>query len=510
MPFFRFLSFMAVSCIAVCSFASSQCPDAFGNLAAYERLPKLRDVTLRVDQLRPGQRYVAQFKGGIDTYDFRFLRREGDEVIYYSGLEERRRPAADFHEIRARNDARPTNGEGRAKTSTDSETPLKEAVVGSPKNQKLKNSIRHIYNDIVEGTHISGLVITPKKLIAEVGSVKILGNVLASRKVGLDLAREVTAYDAGVSQLGFRLPEKSTIVLNDHPVLASFGGPVDFNTPIIIPGRGAAENTLYMRPIRSNPNAARDPSILRHERTHAILSASYRREAFVNQSAEVQEALADFVGAHFSGTTEIGMNSVGPNRVIRNIGTREVNGDIRGPNVRGALPVRTLMDVDENHAHDNSLLISNALWRVRESIGQAKMNSVLKPLIDDLNFHRSSTRLEGPSGSLIRARSTIEYAISSFRKTLSDRAISDGVQQLDRLADELGITAERLRRRSEILTRTGNFDFDGVHQTTTDVILMHAPAVLTVGAVAGVGVYGASLVVPEAHITITGWRAPGP
>jgi hypothetical protein len=465
--------------------------------ATHADLPKIARQALKTEELVAGKKYAFQFRGETDIYQLEFLRREGDELVFKVGSKEYRRSAGDIHEVRASSvESKEMQLEDVAKSNAAVEKSESEVL---KKAKAIFRSARNIHATAWEGAFTAGLLNGPTKKIAEQGSVQVLGKLTASKQVGLELANEVTVYDTQLKGLGFRLPDKTNIVLNDRPLLPNTNGPFSVSWPLTILGRGSAENTIAMNPFLYRSTAARDLSVLRHERTHSILHASYADDAYVNSSSMTQEAFADFFSAHAENNPVIGKAAISRNTAIRNIETREAGGDLRGPGVKGSTQRVSLMDVTGSGYHNNSLIISNALWRVRQAIGPETMNAVIKPIVDDLNLHRGSANINGTIKTAERARSEIQYNLASMRRTLSDRGLTDGVRQIDRLADELGITAPRLTEESNRLIREGDFTYRGRDVSNVQVIVFHAGGAAATGAVTG---YGINQLIPETNFFV--------
>lgn len=466
--------------------------------ATYSELSKIGKKALSPSEFSPGNTYATQFKGDPDIYELGFLRREGDEYIFKVGSKEYRRRADDVHEVRT------LTAETKAMKLEDSS---KSESFSANTKSKIINNLEGIFvhSVVTSGMAVSGIFMAslltgPTKKIVELGSVQVIGKLSASRKVGIELVNEVTAYDSQLKGIGFRLPDKTNIVLNDRPLLPNFSGPVSHTFPLTILGRGAAESTIVMNPILYRSTVTRDLSVLRHERTHSVLFATYARDAYINSSLITREALADFFSAHAKNNPEIGKAAMNRNSALRNIETREANGDIKGPGGKGATQRTSLMDVlGGRNSHNDSLIISNALWRVRQALGSDTMTAVIKPIADDLNLHRGSATIIGAEGTAEYAKSEIQYNLASIKRTLSDRGLTDGVRQIDRLADELGITARRLSEDSNRLTRQGDFAYRGSEALNIHVIALHAGAAATTGAAAG---YGINQFIPEANFFV--------
>ncbi len=212
----------------------------------------------------------------------------------------------------------------------------------------------------------------PHRTVLDKERIRIDGQLWTSKQTAITIADVVESFDLKMSNSGFRVPYFTKILLTDRPILPG-DGPRTYVYPIFSLRRFRPGHLIYLEPNEYNVKLALDPQVIRHERTHSILFSTYTTNSFVNSYHPLNEALADFLAAHASDNPEIGSEET--SGVVRHIEKMESeNGNIR-----------TLLDLRNLGFHDQSMLLSNLLWRVRQKVGSQDLDPYLKPLLDALN-----------------------------------------------------------------------------------------------------------------------------
>ena len=148
----------------------------------------------------------------------------------------------------------------------------------------------------------------------------------------------------------------------------------------------------------------------------------------------VQEALADFSAAHFGNSSLIVPGVGGGDLALRDLQTREAA-------LRTHVSYRDeILHATKRGYHENSLFVSHLLWKIRETVGPASMDEILKPLIDNLNSYHSSydglIQAEGRTSKdeAVKFSQDLEYVMAVLQetaKTMKDKesapAITDAV-----------------------------------------------------------------------------------
>ena len=215
---------------------------------------------------------------------------------------------------------------------------------------------------------------------------------------------------------------------------------------------------IALKPIFWKTSLTKDESILYHERTHSLLHRTYNESAYINRNSALQEALADFTAAHLRNSPEIAPDK---NGALRNIETREAQ-------FLGDNSVRNdLLDVKRDSYHENSMIISNILWRMRSTIGAENTSLIYKPLIDSLNSYRDSydaiLKKEGRESedALQKFAYDVEYTLSIILKQSKTWNRPEIVEALVKdISREFDISFQRIDSLSARVTASDkNYDY---------------------------------------------------
>lgn len=285
---------------------------------------------------------------------------------------------------------------------------------------------------------ISRIMYEPRPRVFNANGVEIFGNFgsLKHRDSGQLIGRVLTTFDDFLKSAGFRTPAKTIIHIRDTQYAKKIMmGPYCINEGLWSPWRGYSDNTISLLPYQGESTIVTSPSVIMHERVHSMLAITYRPDAFFNRptAQSLQEAIPDFLAAHFSGNPVIA-GEISQHRDL----TRVLTG------ARGGFPVtRNIFRTDQFMSqYHNSLAYSGILWRIREAIGADRMTSDLKGLLDAL------AQTGGPyTGFISSTPLEIEHGnMQHFLRTLSRFYKNDGVAMkvIDAAADANFFTLDGL------------------------------------------------------------------
>jgi hypothetical protein len=319
-------------------------------------------------------------------------------------------------------------------------------------NEAISGKVNSVITLPIMMSIFSKLIFHPYKNLAKRESIEIVGGVLSSPKLGEEIASGLESFDKQFVQLGFRRPLATRIILNDAPILPSITGPFAVRYPVFNIWNMNAKKVIVLNPLLWNKKVIRDTSVLAHERMHAFLAQTYDESAFINKSQAFQEALADFGAAHFTGDPIIGRELLKNNTLsIRDISTREA----------GEKSINKLTDLTIIY-HDNSLFVSNFLWRMRQEMGSEETSVVLKPIVDDLNAFRASYLALEKKEKVVTSTPTqqyindLEYFMAVMKIRNQSNAFKDHVWSLvDESSSELSLNKSRIEKMVQTLKSDG-------------------------------------------------------
>ncbi|MBL7687050.1 MAG: hypothetical protein JNJ49_03375 [Bdellovibrionaceae bacterium] len=436
---------------------------------------QLAKVTqLSINDLKAGKHFQVHFMNSTRVEDLTFLRAEGDTLIFRNGNKAEVSIAkTDIAEIRAGSKPKPAKDTPNTETAKSGDRNILDKYVVEP-TAKMGEAVQYM----ALGGMFGGNQFRALKLVTRENGVTVLSNIKTDPGVASQLVKTLKITDANTQALGFRVPETTRVLIQDKALFPNMQGPHaipgDIMSTVHLRDVSLPESQIAMKPILMRPEAARDSSVLVHERTHTILHATYSPESYVNTNRTIQEAFADILAADQMNSPVMGLTALGETKFIRNIATREAAGDVRAVGAKNSVSRNSILDIDAGSYHDNSLLYSNALWRIRETIGQSEFRKVLKPIVDDLNLHSKPTQFpESPSAA--EMRQDFQFFLASTRKTLEERGQTRAVQEMDRLADELKIGSGESRALSHRLQRATdrNIAYAGERAPVHQVIAYH-------------------------------------
>ncbi|MGE3260496.1 MAG: hypothetical protein AB7K68_01845 [Bacteriovoracia bacterium] len=331
----------------------------------------------------------------------------------------------------------------------------------------------------------AGLMTYPYRSLAKAGTIRVMGKIGSGKAAAEEALANLVAYDHAMGQLGFRTPASTRLVMAENSYHSSIG-PFSVSAPILnIRDFRLPENTIAMNPFLTNRLAATSKSVLLHERTHGILHATYDKKAFINKDNTIQEALADFMAAMNLDDPAMGMGALHPDLPIRDIATGVSGGGkwVVSPENFGG------------RYHDNSMLFSRTLWRLKEAIGKEKMQALIKPIIDDLNLHHASAVKRLGLNEVGTDTWNYGYFLSSLRKTLIDKGERKGADFIEKESAVHGMKTEMFRIEGvNGLSRAGDFSYKKGEKIWQGLVV-HAEGAAVVGAAAApVGAAGYGIV----------------
>ena len=217
------------------------------------------------------------------------------------------------------------------------------------------------------------------------------------------MIQNLIAFDHMMEDLGFKRPTLTKVLLIDKTRLPNLLGPAALSANIFnLWHRSKANNLILMQPIFYNRHVLKQPSVLMHERVHSILRKTYHPDSYVFLNKPIQEALADFLAAHYKGEPVIWiLPEWGLIRLIS-----------RKPN----LP---LSIHKTSTAHEKGEPLSYVLWKLRKHMGEEEIEPVIKPFIDNLNRYYDSFRPH-PWKMEKRRRAEYDYFVAVLKKTLQE------------------------------------------------------------------------------------------
>jgi hypothetical protein len=344
---------------------------------------------------------------------------------------------------------------------------------------------------------LAKLMSYPYRNLASKPTINVVGSMISSQELGAAVAQKLETFDHAMLNLGFLRPESTRVIIDDQPILPSLTGPFSMNVPTFNLWDGKSKKVIAMNPIFWKTAAVSDNHVLHHERMHALLHRTYNAEAFVNKNSAIQEAFADFAAAHMEGSPHIGMDTSEKGLPLRNIESRSAE------NNKVMTSYNSLLEASGTDYHNNSLFMSNVLWKIRQSIGPEKMSNMLKKFTDDINqYHDSFEALEKKSGipSSLDLRQRFiydyEYFLAVMKRTGSEAGESRIAQIADSTISELGLSQNKINEIANSLERSQkSFVYDGKGELVNGIkVAAHGTAGL---AVEGYFVY--NLVSPDSN-----------
>ena len=244
-----------------------------------------------------------------------------------------------------------------------------------------------------ESCEFCEMAFTPFKQIASLSHLEAVASrsiAPALKELAEKIIKTMHTFDQKAQQWDFVVPDSNRVLFwkrkREDPGI--FSGLHYYKTPVFNLWRGKTQSVtifgIVSGELENVLRIANDQSVLFHERAHAFMLRTYNLKAFINNNIAFQEALADFFAAHALNDPRI--LPIGEDTSSRNISTKSHYVE----SLEQTLEAINLTDVSEYDPHFNSLLISNVLWKVRETIGTDRMSKMLRPLTDGLNRYRNS------------------------------------------------------------------------------------------------------------------------
>jgi hypothetical protein len=210
---------------------------------------------------------------------------------------------------------------------------------------------------------------------------------------------------------------------------------------------------MLFEPSKAGEQILADRMVIAHERAHNAFHATYPGMAFINQSDSVQEALADFIPVHQFGSQKLWNIKNGKVTDLRNVEQR-THQLTKSPGTYDKIDT-ILSESTKNDSHRYALYYSHTLWRVRNAVGRDGMGKLLKPLVDDLNFHYVNAPIDKTKKGWEAERQSVRFVLASVLKTARERGYGEAVTPVIRqVAFELKVGVGNVEEISRRLTRS--------------------------------------------------------
>ena len=321
---------------------------------------------------------------------------------------------------------------------------------------------------------IGWLMATPYYRLASSPTVEVVGSIIGPkalvenpRELAEQMIDSLDDFDRMAESMGFARAESVRVVVKGRnrivprPILKFLtGGSYQIRGSVFNIWRRDA----VMKPQYGEDRAVSNESILLHERAHQVLG-NYLFNVYMNshitRDGSLQEALADFLSAHRRGNPRIGGI---PDSEIQ-FG-RDIERGVRSAGLwEGEITVHKVMEDSQTFIgdHGRSLLMSNALWKIRERIGEQKMSRMFRPFLDNLTLYRPSFEEHIGKKTSDRHQSFIadfEYFLAVLLRTAADE--TDELEAVGQVVDDtviqLGLKAERVDNLYRTLTKSDGKD----------------------------------------------------
>jgi len=315
----------------------------------------------------------------------------------------------------------------------------------------------------IVASELSKIIFKPYKKLASRESVEVVGTLLTNKKLGETILDNTLKFDESMTQLGFTKPSSTRIIINDKPLLPNLAGPFSLKPSSINLWDGKSKKVIAMNPIFRKTNVIKSETVLYHERVHAILYRTYSDKAFINRSNTFQEAFADFISANFSGSPQIGLDATKKGVAIRDIEKRTTSSKKK---------INNVSKITGHGYHNDSLLVSNLLWKIREKLGVEETSRQIKPIIDNLNSYDRSFATNESTSTLSKVEEKRQRFLNDFvffLATLKKMAQQNPtLKSLEDIADEsikeLSLNSEQVE---EVFHNLNPSIMDLSHRETT-------------------------------------------
>ena len=318
---------------------------------------------------------------------------------------------------------------------------------GLPRLNKWYPPPREIWEEIIEhiaftpvAAHTIGrLILMPQFPLASVPGIEVVGSRwTSSRELADQMTQKLVVFDHMMEGLGFQRPTLTKVLLIEKTLLPNLLGPAALHENIFnLWHTSKANNLIIMQPLLDNRHILEQPSVLTHERVHSVLRKTYRSDSYVFLNQPVQEALADFLAAHYKG---------GP--VIKSIPQWD-----RDISLKPTLPLHS----SGTTPHYKGRQLAYVLWKLRGHMGQEEIEPLIKPFIDNLNRYYDSFRPH-PWKMEKRRRAEYDYFVAVLKKTLQEKGhnMNDFFHEI---VSDLGLDISTVDDIAKSLVRSGQ-DFN--------------------------------------------------
>ena len=271
-----------------------------------------------------------------------------------------------------------------------------------PPLREIGEEINNLIISIPVRNHTRGrLILMPQFLLTSVPGIEVVGSRWTSSRELVDqIVQNLVAFDHMMEGLGFTRPTLTKVLLIDKTLLPNLLGPASLHENIFnLWHASKANNLILMQPIFYSRYILEQSSTLLHERTHSVLRKTYHSNSYVFSNHPIQEALADFLAAHYRGEP-----------IIRILPTWD-----RDISLNPTLPLHK----NGTTSHDKGKQLAYVLWKLRGHMGKEEIEPLIKPFIDNLNRYYDSFR---PHPWKIEKKLKAEYGyfVAVLKKTLQE------------------------------------------------------------------------------------------
>jgi hypothetical protein len=308
-----------------------------------------------------------------------------------------------------------------------------------------------------------------KKRITETPRITLYGSLLSSKEAALTIAQHLQSFDDKLTAMGFELPNKTYIYVNDRPRTLPGVGPFAINGSLWSPWRGSSDASIHLRAADHEVQIVSNPKALFHERAHTMLRFQYEPKAFFNlpHATAIQEGITDFLAAHALNNATV-KDSDTYNRSLVRASVNEEQSDF----------ALTRQEFRIGDSHYNSLAYSSVLWHLRESLGEVRLSQDIKPILD--SFARSQGPYPGffADDPLELENATFQYFLATLKRYYAGNSQAEVVLREACKANLLSFS----KLDSSFAARFLRFNVDTQGQRQTNVPIPVATSALASGA----------------------------
>lgn len=335
------------------------------------------------------------------------------------------------------------------------------------------NPIPPLMRGLVDVHKSAEMTFSPYQKFFKSNNFEVVGGAFADEQIAIQVGKNLEEFDDKMTLLGFKLPHKTRVIVGEDPILPSLSTPHATTAKVFNLWSFDSKKIIAMYPDFYNSQIVSDESILFHERMHNLLYSTYSSDAFVNNSSITQEALADSIAALTIDSPYLGSSVNYGEAPLRNLKDRIAIVD----NTKSTR--NRLMDIRPKDYHNNSMMMSHAIWMIRQEIGLEQTLVIFKQFVDNLNLYRSSFKdFIGKKPQDIKSKQKvifdIEYFLSVLAKTLEDEGYSkENRKAVLKVANSYGIPNHRILKISNTLMKSNNSYLNQKHDINNQTDLSY-------------------------------------